>query len=151
YSTETVSISRVYDMDRLAQKLFEGRVPYDLFAAVASAHPVLTRRFADPTDRAEAAFRLFWGRAPFDVERADMSRIYALWSNGYIDHPQLNMRLPDAFIRFRCLDADGNVDDNAKGECTSVLWGYHELIFRPDIRSSQDPESRELQLWSGLL
>lgn len=151
YSSQAVSVSRIYDMDRLVRKLHEGRVPYDLFAAVASAHPVITRRFADPGDSAEAIFRLFLGRPPFDNERADMGRLYALWEDGYVDHPQLNMRLPDAFIRFRCLDENGQVDENRKGECTSVLWGYHELIFTPDIRAARDPEDQELTLWSGLL
>lgn len=151
YSSQSVSISRIYDMDRLVRKTYEGRVPYDLYASVASAHPVITRRFADPGDRAEAVFKLFLGRPAFDNERADLSRLYSLWSNGYIDHPQLNMRLPDAFIRFKCLDEKGNIDENARGQCTSVLWGYNELIFTPDIRSSQDPQTRELQLWSGLL
>jgi hypothetical protein len=151
YNTRTVSISRIYDMDRLVRKLLEGRVPYDLFASVASAHPIITRRFADPGDTAEAVFRLFLGRPPFDNERADMGRLYALWQDGYVEHPQLNMRLPDSFIRFRCLDGNGAVDESRKGECTSVLWGYHELIFTPDIRASRDPEDQQLTLWSGLL
>jgi hypothetical protein len=151
YNSQTVSISRIYDMDRLVRKLLEGRVPYDLFASVASAHPIITRRFADPGDSAEAIFRLFLGRPPFDSERADMGRLYALWQDGYVQHPQLNMRLPDSFIRFRCLDENGAVDQSRKGECTSVLWGYHELVFTPDIRASRNPENRELTLWSGLL
>ncbi len=151
YSSQTVSISRIYDMDRLVRKLYEGRVPYDLFAAVASAHPIITRRYADPGDTAEAVFRLFLGRPPFDVERADIGRLYALWEDRYVHHPQLNMRLPDAFIQFRCLDENGEVDESRKGECTSVLFGYHELIFKPDIRASRDPDDGQLTLWSGLL
>ena len=66
-------------MDRLVEKLYRGKVAYDLFAAVVSAHPVLTRRHADPGDKAEALFRLFLGRPPFEHERADMSRLYGLW------------------------------------------------------------------------
>jgi hypothetical protein len=151
YNSQTVSISRIYDMDRLVRKLLEGRVPYDLFASVASAHPIITRRFADPGDSAEAVFRLFLGRPPFDYERADMGRLYALWVDGYVEHPQLHIRVPDSFIRFRCLDENGAVDESRKGECTSVLWGYHELIFTPDIRASRDPEDQRLTLWSGLL
>jgi hypothetical protein len=151
YNSQTVSISRIYDMDRLVRKLLEGRVPYDLFASVASAHPIITRRFADAGDSAEAVFRLFLGRPPFDNERADMGRLYALWHDGYVEPPQLNMRLPDSFIRFRCLDENGAVDQSRKGECTSVLWGYHELIFTPDIRASRDAEDQRLALWSGLL
>ena len=64
-------------------------MPYDLFAAVVSAHPVLTRRHADPGDKAEALFHLFLGRPPFEHERADMARLYGLWHSGYYDHPQL--------------------------------------------------------------
>ena len=152
YSNEVTSLQAIYDMDRLVEKLHKGRVPYDLFATVVSAHPVLTRRFADAGDKAEALFRHFLGRPPFEHERADMARLYRLWHSGYYDHPQLGMRLPDAFIRFRCLDEDGTVDEVAKGECASVLWGYNELIFTPDVRASRDPRlNNSLTLWSGLL
>ncbi|MCI0569461.1 MAG: hypothetical protein L0Y66_01800 [Myxococcaceae bacterium] len=151
YSTQVVSVQRIYDMDRLVEKLHRGLVPYDLFASVASAHPVVTRRYADAGDTVEAVFRLFLGRPPFENEKADMARLFALWGDGYVDHPQLAMRLPDAFIRFRCLDEEGAVDPDSKGECASVLWGYNELIFTPDIRASYNPELRELAMWSGLL
>jgi hypothetical protein len=151
YSNEVTSLQAIYDMDRLVAKLHRGRVPYDLFAAVVSAHPVLTRRYADPGDKAEALFSHFLGRPPFEHERADMSRLYKLWHSGYYDHPQLGMRLPDAFIRFRCLDDNGQVDEVSRGECASVLWGYNELIFTPDLRAARDPGLRELTLWSGLL
>ncbi len=153
YSTEVVSLERVYDMDRLVGKLYRGEVPYDLYAAVASAHPVLTRRYEDPGDMVEALFLNFMGRPPFDNERADMARMYRLWHRGYYDHPYLNMRLPDAFIRFRCLDEEsGQVDPNAKGECTSVLWGYNEIIFTPDMRAARTQEDDgELTMWSGHL
>jgi hypothetical protein len=151
YSNQVTSLQAIYDMDRLVEKLHRGRVPYDLFAAVVSAHPVLTRRFADAGDKAEALFRHFLGRPPFEHERADMARLYRLWHPGYYDHPQLGMRLPDAFIRFRCLDEDGTVDEVAKGECASVLWGYNELIFTPDLRATRDTRLNALTLWSGLL
>ncbi len=151
YSNEVTSLQAIYDMDRLVEKLHRGKVPYDLFAAVVSAHPVLTRRYADPGDKAEALFSQFLGRPPFEHERADMSRLYKLWHSGYYDHPQLGMRLPDAFIRFRCLDDNGQVDEVSRGECASVLWGYNELIFTPDLRASRDPTLREPTMWSGLL
>jgi hypothetical protein len=146
------SLQAIYDMDRLVAKLARGRVPYDLFAAVVSAHPVFTRRFADPGDKAEALFLQFLGRPPFEHERADMSRLYRLWHSGYYDHPQLGMRLPDAFVRFRCLKDDNTVDEVSRGECASVLWGYNELIFTPDLRAARDPRiDNDLTLWSGLL
>jgi hypothetical protein len=152
YSNEVTSLQAIYDMDRLVEKLVRGRVPYDLFAAVVSAHPVFTRRYADAGDKAEALFRQFLGRPPFEHERADMSRIYSLWHSGYYDHPQLGMRLPDAFIRFRCLKDDNTVDEVSRGECASVLWGYNELIFTPDLRAARDPRlNNDLTLWSGLL
>lgn len=151
YSTEVVSVERIFDMDRLVGKLYRGLIPYDLFAAVASAHPVLTRRYADPGDTTDALFKHFLGRPPFEHERADMRRLYAVWARGYSDHPTLNMRLPDAFIRFRCLDEDGNVDENERGACTSVLWGFHELIFTPDVRATRDPQMNQLTMWSGFL
>ncbi|KFA86744.1 hypothetical protein [Archangium violaceum] len=151
YSNEVTSIQAIYDMDRLVEKLYRGKVPYDLFAAVVSAHPVLTRRYADPGDKAEALFTHFLGRPPFEHERADMSRLYKLWHSGYYDHPQMGLRLPDAFIRFRCLDDNGQVDEVSRGECASVLWGYNELIFTPDLRASRDPGLRETTMWSGLL
>jgi hypothetical protein len=152
YSTEVVSVERIYDMDRLVEKLFTGRVPVDLFAQVVSAHPVLTRRYADAGDRTEALFRLFLGRPPFDSERADMSRLYGAFApNGYTDHPGLGMRMPDAFVRYRCLTEEGEVNEERRGECASVLWGYQEVILKPDIRAARHPEVPGLSLWTGLL
>ncbi|MET0402568.1 MAG: hypothetical protein ABW123_09205 [Cystobacter sp.] len=152
YANLVASLQSIYDMDRLVAKLHRGLVPYDLFAAVVSAHPVFTRRYADPGDKAEALFRQFLGRPPFEHERADMARLYRLWYSGYYDHPQMGMRLPDAFVRFRCLDDKGQVNDAVRGECASVLWGYNELTFTPDLRAARDPSlDNELTLWSGLL
>jgi hypothetical protein len=80
-----------------------------------------------------------------------MSRLYGLWHSGYYDHPQLG-RLPDAYIRFRCLtDDDKSVDPVKLGECTSVLWGYQELVFTPDVRAATDRQINELTMWNGLL
>ncbi len=151
YSNEVVSLQAIYDMDRLVAKLYQGKVPYDQFVAVVSAHPVLLRRHADPGDKVDALFRLFLGRPPFEHERADMSRLYRLWHSGYYDHPQMAMRMPDAYVRFRCLTDEGEVDPVKKGECTSVLWGYHELVLTPDLRSAMDRQINELTMWNGLL
>ncbi len=152
YSNEVVSLQAIYDMDRLVEKLLRGKVPYDQFAAVASAHPVLTRRYADPGDKVEALFRLFLGRPPFEHERADMSRLYKLWHSGYYDHQEMGMRMPDAYVRFRCLTEDGKaVDPVRKGECTSVLWGYNEVVLTPDLRSATDRRINALTMWNGLL
>jgi hypothetical protein len=154
YSSEVVSVERIYDMDRLVAKLMKGLVAYDQFAAVASAHPVLVRRSVDPGDRVEMLFRLFLGRPPFENERADLGRLYALWHSGYYDHPYLNVRLPDAFLRYRCLTEDNKeIDPDTRGLCTSVLWGYHELIFKPDFRAAVDRSINDnpLTMWSGLI
>ncbi|HYH95287.1 hypothetical protein [Hyalangium sp.] len=151
YSNEVVNLQAIYDMDRLVEKLYQGKVPYDQFAAVVSAHPVLTRRHADAGDKVDALFQLFLGRPPFEFERADMARIYSLWHSGYYEHPLLG-RMPDAFIRYRCLTEDNKeVDPVKKGECTSVVWGYHELVFLPDVRAAIDQQIRELTMWNGLL
>ena len=146
YNNQAVSLERIYDMDDLVGKLYAGRVAYDQFAAVVSAHPVLTRRFSTSGDRAEFLFNLFLGRPPLGSERSDFGRLYALWSNGYYDHPALGMRLPDAVIAYRCVDEAGAIDPARKGECTSVTFGYHELILEPDLRADADG-----QMWSGAL
>jgi len=152
YSSEVISVERIFDMDRLVAKLMRGTVSYDQFAAVASAHPVLVRRHADPGDRVEMLFKLFLGRPAFENEKADLGRLYALWHSGYYDHPFLNVRLPDAFLRYRCLNEENNaVNPDTRGLCTSVLWGYHELIFMPDFRSSTDRTIDSLTMWSGLI
>jgi hypothetical protein len=150
YDTQAVSVERVYDMDNLVGKLYRGQIPYDEFAAVVSAHPVLTRRYDTPGDRAGALFFTFMRRPPLAHEQADMGRLYNLWSNGYYDHPDLQMRLPDAHIRYRCIDEEGNPDPETKSECTSVLWGYNELILKPDIRA-QSNTGGEATMWSGLM
>lgn len=145
YNNEALSPARIYDMDLLVDKLYRGLVDWQTFAAVVSAHPVLTRRNSTAADRAEAFFSLFVGRPPFEHERADLARLYALWDNGYDDHPALG-RLPDAYVRFRCVTDAGDPDPDSLGECTSVLWGYHTLVLRPDLRATDDG-----RLWSGLL
>ncbi|RAL23139.1 hypothetical protein DL240_08125 [Lujinxingia litoralis] len=147
YNTRALSIERIYDMDALVGKLYRGQVAYDHFAAIASAHPVLTRRHDTAGDRAEALFHLFMGRPPLGSERSDLARLYALWTNGYYDHPTLGMRLSDAYIRYRCVDDEGQIDPNSRGECTSILYGYNELILSPDVRA----DGEDGQMWSGLL
>ena len=147
YNTGAISIERIYDMDKLVGMLYEGKISYDHFAAITSAHPVLTRRHDNAGDRAEELFHLFVGRPPLGAERSDIARLYTLWDTGYYDHPELGMRLSDAHINHRCVDDDGNIDEDTRGECTSVLYGYNELILEPDIRV--DPSSDTM--WSGLL
>ncbi|MFO0747753.1 MAG: hypothetical protein U1F43_19125 [Myxococcota bacterium] len=144
YNNEAMAISRIYDMDVLVGKLYRGLVAYDQFAAILSAHPVITRRYATPGDRAEAAFRALLGRPPFERERSDLARLYVLWDNDYYDHPSFG-RSPDAFIRYRCVDDEGHRDPAQSGECTSILWGYHELVLEPDLRAEDGA------MWSGLL
>ena len=52
------------------------------------------------------------------------------------------VRMPDAYLRFRCLTEDNKeVDPEKQGECTRVLWGYNELIFTPDVRAALDRRS----------
>lgn len=150
YDTQAVSIERIYDMDKLVGKLYRGELTYDAFAATTSAHPVLTRRYDTPEDRAEALFWIFMGRPPLGAERAEMSKLYALWYNGYYDHPDLQMRLPDAHIQFPCVDDDGMIDPVLKAQCTSTLWGINELILQPDIRARADERGRKT-MWSGVL
>lgn len=147
YNTRAISVERIYDMDELVANLYRGYVAYDHFASVASAHPVHTRRYDTAGDRAEALFHLFLGRPPLGHERSDMARLYALWDNGYYDHPQLGMRLSDSDIRFRCIDDEGNVDPETRGQCASILYGYNELILTPDIRAHRTGGT----MWSGLL
>ena len=107
YNTQAVSLERIYDMDRLVDKFIRGHVSYDVFAQVVSAHPVVVRRFAEPEDMAAEAFQLLIGRPPFDHERIDLARLYALWAPGYYNHRPLNMRLPDSAIQYRCVDEYG--------------------------------------------
>lgn len=149
YNNEAVSVVRIFDADDLARKLYRGLVPYDQFAAVISAHPVLTRRYTTAGDRAEALFELFMGRPPLGNERSDMARLYNLWDGGYYDHPELGLRLPDAYIDFECVTEEGRVDEDSKGECTSILWGYNELILKPDLRAKGEPGDE--RMWAGQL
>jgi hypothetical protein len=150
YDTESVSVERVFDMDRIVAATYEGRIAYDQFAALVSAHPVLTRRNATPGDRAEALFWIFLGRPPFGDERSNVGRLYTLWDNNYYDHPQLGMRLPDAHIRYRCVNEDGKLDEASSGECTSDTFGFEQLILEPDARAERDDRGNRV-MWSGLL
>lgn len=148
YNNVAVNLERIYDADLLVGKLYRGLLRYDRFIEVASAHPVLVRRFDNAGDRAEALFNIFVGRPPFENERADMSKLYNLWSNGYFDHPELGMRLPDAFVEHKCLTEDGTeIDENTAGACTSVLWGFNRVILLPDFRATQG-EREEKLTWS---
>lgn len=145
YNNVAISVERIYDADRVVRALYRGEIGYDEFAAIISAHPVLTRRYDTAADRAEALFSLFLGRPPYEHERSDLARLYVHWTNGYYDHPILGQRLPDAVLEFPCADDEGRVADNEKGQCTSVLWGYRELIMTPDYRVVDG------ELWSGFL
>ena len=147
YNTRALSVERIYDMDLAVGMLYRGEISYDHFAAIVSAHPVLTRRHDTSGDRAEALFQLFLGRPPLGHERSDFARLYTLWHNGYYDHPQLGMRLSDSHIQYRCVDDDGNIDADSRGECTSILYGYNELILTPDIRADRSSG----RMWAGLL
>jgi hypothetical protein len=136
YDNISVNFERIYDADETVGKAYSGLIRYDELVEVLSAHPVLTRRFDSAADRAEALFTLFLGRPPFDNERADMAKLYRLWDNHYIDHPQLGMRFPDAFVSHACVDEQGNVDPNTAGQCTSLLWGFNQVILQPDFRAT---------------
>lgn len=141
YNNVAVNFERIYDADLVVGKLYSGRLRYDEFVQVMSAHPVLVRRFDNAGDRAEALFDIFVGRPPYDNERADIAKMYALWSNGYFDHPELGMRLPDAFVQHRCLGQDGRADEATAGACTSVLWGFHRVVLTPDHRANSDNQT----------
>lgn len=141
YDTEAISVERIFDMDRIVTALYEGRIAYDQFAAIASAHPVVTRRYDTEKDRAEAVIWTFLGRPPFGNESADLGRLYHLWQNDYYDHPQLGVRLPDAYIRYSCLEQTG--------ECTSTEFGFAQLVLQPDTRAAEI--NNRLMMWSGFL
>lgn len=142
YNNRAVNVERIYDADDLVRKVYQGYVPWDLFASVIASHPVLTRRFDTAGDRAEAAFRLFLHRPPYENERSDMGRLYSVWTNGYRDHSHLG-RVPDAYINYNC-----SLDD--AGACTSVLWGYNKLSLDPDERREKQGD-QEGTMWSGYM
>ncbi len=146
YNNVAVNLERIYDADILVGKLYRGQLRYDHFIEVVSAHPVLTRRYANASDRADALFNLFVGRPPFENERADMSKLYSLWFNGYFDHPELGIRVPDAFIRHACIDEWGEVDEDTAGACTSTLWGRNRVVLKPDYRAIDDDGDKDT--WS---
>lgn len=146
YNNRAVSIERIYDMDELTSKTYGGYVAWDQFAAVTLSHPVFVRRRDTAGDRAEAAFKLFFGRPPYEAERSDLARLYALWDNDYWDHPHLGT-LPDSVINFRCVDEDGVAQPALAGECTSVLWGYNPLVLTPDPGRLRE----DGRMWSGAL
>ncbi|QQR89401.1 MAG: hypothetical protein IPJ88_14520 [Myxococcales bacterium] len=150
YSTQKVSVERIYDMDNIVGKLCGGYLAYDVFATVAASHPVVTRLYDTSGDRAEAAFSMFLGRPPDENERSDLARLYSLWLNDYHDHQVLGMRLPDSWLQYRCVNENGVRDPATVGECTSVEFGeLVELYLRPDIRAlTVDGQKR---MWSGLL
>lgn len=149
YDTEAISVERIYDADAVVKALYEGKLAYDQFAAVISAHPVLTRRHDTEGDRAEALIWTFLGRPPFGSERADLGRLYHLWYNGYYDHPLLGTRLPDSYIRYTCLNDELEAKADTAGECTSTAFGFEQLVLTPDTRSYLDGD--RLLMWSGFL
>lgn len=135
YNDLVVNVERIFDADDVVQKTYRGLLRYDEMVHVMSAHPVLTRRYDSAGDRVEALFVTFFGRPPFENERADMAKLYTLWVNGYFDHPVLGVRVPDAYIEHRCVDEEGRVDPATQGACTSILWGYYPVILEPTFRA----------------
>lgn len=153
YNNRAVNFERAYDMDELVAKAYRGRVAWDQFAAVTASHPVLMRRLDTPGDRAEFVFRLFLGRPPYEAERADLGRLYRLWTNGYWPHPHVGV-VPDAYIDFACVGPDGQPDPETIGECTSTQWGQQQLTLAPDVRrleTNAGNEDQEGMMWSGYL
>ncbi len=153
YNNRAVNFERAYDMDELVGKAYRGRVAWDQFAAVTSAHPVLMRRLDTPGDRAEFVFRLFLGRPPYEAERSDLGRLYQQWSNGYWEHPHVGV-VPDAYINFSCVNSEGERDPDSIGECTSTQWGYQELTLTPDSNRQDNGsgnEDQEGMMWAGYL
>ncbi|NVB39402.1 DUF1549 domain-containing protein [Pseudenhygromyxa sp. WMMC2535] len=149
YNNRTVNVERIYDMDDLVRKVYQGYVSWDLFASVAASHPVLTRRYDTAGDRAEAAFKLFLHRPPYEDERSDLGRLYSVWTNGYRDHSHLGT-VSDAYVNYNCspsANEDGEIDE---GQCTSILWGYHELTLEPDERREKSGDQEGL-MWSGYM
>ncbi len=149
YNNRIVNVERAFDMDDLVRKAYQGYIPWDLFAAVTVAHPVLTRRYATPGDRAEAVFRLFLHRPPYEAERADMGRMFSVWSNGYRDHSYLGT-VPDAYINYDCVNGGIDPSDSDIGQCTSILWGHNTVTLDPDNRRESQGE-QEGTMWSGYL
>ncbi len=135
YNNIAVNLERIYDADILVGKLYSGLLRFDEFVEVVSAHPVFVRRYDNSRDRAEALFNIFVGRPPYDDEKADMAKLYALWENGYFDHPELGIRLPDAVVEHRCIGPLGEIDEATSGECTSVMWGFNRVVLEPDHRA----------------
>jgi hypothetical protein len=142
YNNRITNVERIFDADDLVRKVYQGYVPWDLFASVVASHPVLVRRYATAGDRAEAAFRLFLHRPPYENERSDMGRLYSVWSMGYRDHSHLGV-VPDAYINYECALEDA-------GACTSVLWGFNQLTLEPDDRREQTGD-QEGTMWSGYM
>jgi hypothetical protein len=147
YNNRYVNVERIYDQDDLVRKVYQGYVPWDLFAAVTASHPVLVRRHDTAGDRAEAAFRLFLHRPPYENERSDMGRLYSIWSNGYRDHSHLG-RVPDAYVNYDCVTKGDQGAD--AGACTSVLWGYNKLTLDPDNRREKSGQG-EGTMWTGYM
>ncbi len=147
YNNRAVNVERAFDMDDLVKKAYQGKVGWDLFAAVTASHPILVRRHDTPGDRVEAVFRLFLGRPPYDNERSDLGRLYAVWANDYVEHAHLGT-LPDAYIQYPCVDENtGKVTQDSTGGCTSVLWGLNVVALeRDDSRVNPDGLT-----WSGQL
>ncbi|HLT40560.1 MAG TPA: DUF1549 domain-containing protein [Enhygromyxa sp.] len=148
YNNRYVNVERIYDQDDLVRKVYQGYVPWDLFAAVTASHPVLVRRHDTAGDRAEAAFRLFLHRPPYENERSDMGRLYSVWTNGYRDHSHLGT-VPDAYINYDCVLTEDEQSADA-GACASVLWGYNKLTLEPDERRENSGEG-EGTMWSGYM
>lgn len=155
YNNRITNVERIFDMDDLVRKAYQGYVPWDLFASVTISHPVLVRRYATPNDRAEAVFRLFLHRPPYESERSDLGRLFTPWTNGYRDHSYLGT-VPDAYVNYACAGASGGEgvygEPSAEdiGQCTSILWGYNELVLEPDDRVEQEGDQAGL-MWSGYL
>lgn len=150
YNNRAVNFERAFDMDDLVAKAYRGKVSWDEFASVVSAHPILVRRHDTPSDRVAALYELFLGRPPYENERGDIGRLYSLWSNGYWEHPHVGT-LPDAFIDFRCVDENGEPDPQTVGECTSILFGHRELTLKPDPKRQEKAGEQEGMMWAGFL
>ncbi len=140
-------------MDRLVEKLYRGKVPYDQFAAVVSAHPVLTRRHADAGDKVDALFHLFLGRPALRVR----ARGHVPRSTGCGTRATTITRCWACACRTRTCASAASTEDNKavdpvkQGRVHQRAVGLPRAGAHPGCALRLDRQIRELTMWNGLL
>jgi hypothetical protein len=121
-----VFAQELLDLDPLIAQLAQGALAYDAFAVTVVGMPAVTTNvqptvcmFPQPPMRydeaADRVMRLFRGRAPVGTEKAELAKLFSVWTRSIVPDPDLSYgRYSPELAPERCSNALGAVACSAR-------------------------------------